>query len=325
VSQALGFLSETEYRLGHLEEAVLHAELAASEAAEAGRVWDLPMLHTQACYARSARGDFDEARAHAQEASNWALLMGTGAAQSYAAAGAASLAGATGDDRGLLEAGTELARTYTALEPGTHLEGGALSEVLVRTGLTEEAASALVPLAEAVAATGRRSGQMALMRCRGALSMAAHDVMAGRRAFEESARIAIELEMPLEAAKSLLAAGRAAVASGDRAWGSVKLEQAAKDFDRLRAKGYVDLAALALTAAEGRGEAVELDAARSAYLHELTPAEGAVARLAASRFTNREIAERLMVSAKTVEYHLGHAYRKLGVRSRHELVRLFEA
>jgi DNA-binding CsgD family transcriptional regulator len=35
--------------------------------------------------------------------------------------------------------------------------------------------------------------------------------------------------------------------------------------------------------------------------------------------TNREIAQTLFVTAKTVETHLGHAYTKLGVGSRVEL------
>jgi DNA-binding NarL/FixJ family response regulator len=57
----------------------------------------------------------------------------------------------------------------------------------------------------------------------------------------------------------------------------------------------------------------------------LTPAEQAVARLAAQRFTNPEIAEQLVVSRKTVEYHLSHVYAKLGVRNRVELARQAES
>ena len=51
----------------------------------------------------------------------------------------------------------------------------------------------------------------------------------------------------------------------------------------------------------------------------LTPQELAVARLVVSGMTNREIATELMVSTKTVEYHLSNVYAKLGVRSRSEL------
>jgi DNA-binding CsgD family transcriptional regulator len=51
----------------------------------------------------------------------------------------------------------------------------------------------------------------------------------------------------------------------------------------------------------------------------LTPAERRVADLAAQGNTNREIAQALFVSEKTVETHLGHIYDKLGVRSRHRV------
>ena len=51
----------------------------------------------------------------------------------------------------------------------------------------------------------------------------------------------------------------------------------------------------------------------------LTPSERRVASLAASGAMNRDIAQTLFVTEKTIETHLGHAYAKLGVRSRREL------
>lgn len=51
----------------------------------------------------------------------------------------------------------------------------------------------------------------------------------------------------------------------------------------------------------------------------LTPSEARTARLAAEGMTNREIAQSLYLSPKTVEMHLGRAYRKLGIASRTEL------
>lgn len=51
----------------------------------------------------------------------------------------------------------------------------------------------------------------------------------------------------------------------------------------------------------------------------LTPSERRVAALAAEGRTNRDIAQELYVTLKTVELHLSSAYRKLGVRSRREL------
>jgi DNA-binding NarL/FixJ family response regulator len=54
---------------------------------------------------------------------------------------------------------------------------------------------------------------------------------------------------------------------------------------------------------------------------DLTPRELEVVKLAAEAHTNREIAEILGLSEKTVENHRANAMRKLGMRDRVELVR----
>ena len=51
----------------------------------------------------------------------------------------------------------------------------------------------------------------------------------------------------------------------------------------------------------------------------LTPAELSVAHLVAQGLSNREVAARLYVSSKTVEYHLGHIFAKLHITSRRQL------
>ena len=52
----------------------------------------------------------------------------------------------------------------------------------------------------------------------------------------------------------------------------------------------------------------------------LTPRERQVAQLAARGVRNREIAQRLFMTPKTVEWHLGNAYRKLELHSRGSLI-----
>lgn len=57
----------------------------------------------------------------------------------------------------------------------------------------------------------------------------------------------------------------------------------------------------------------------------LTPAELRVAKLAADGLTNREIAEALFVTRKTVDWHLRHIFQKLDIASRRELSDALEA
>ena len=51
----------------------------------------------------------------------------------------------------------------------------------------------------------------------------------------------------------------------------------------------------------------------------LTSAERQVAGLAADRLSNRQIAQHLFITQATVETHLRHAFRKLGITTRADL------
>jgi DNA-binding CsgD family transcriptional regulator len=57
----------------------------------------------------------------------------------------------------------------------------------------------------------------------------------------------------------------------------------------------------------------------------LTASERRVADLAAGGATNKDIAQELFVTAKTVENHLGRVYAKLDIHSRAELAGALEA
>jgi DNA-binding NarL/FixJ family response regulator len=110
-------------------------------------------------------------------------------------------------------------------------------------------------------------------------------------------------------------------------------------FEALKAgaSGYVlksqaDQDLLAAIAAIDRGEPFLTPDAQRALIkdvlergeepgNELTPREQEVVTLAAEAHTNREIAEILGLSEKTVENHRANAMHKLGMRDRVELVR----
>ncbi|HEY4408939.1 MAG TPA: AAA family ATPase [Acidimicrobiia bacterium] len=51
----------------------------------------------------------------------------------------------------------------------------------------------------------------------------------------------------------------------------------------------------------------------------LTPTEERVARLVSGGLTNKEVAQKLFVSVRAVEFHLGNVYPKLGIASRRQL------
>jgi DNA-binding NarL/FixJ family response regulator len=98
----------------------------------------------------------------------------------------------------------------------------------------------------------------------------------------------------------------------------------------LKAQADVDL--LAAVRAVERGEPFLTPAAQRALIKdvlgqsaartdELTPREQEVVKLVAEAHTNKEIAEILHLSEKTVENHRSNAMRKLGMRDRVELVR----
>jgi DNA-binding CsgD family transcriptional regulator len=55
----------------------------------------------------------------------------------------------------------------------------------------------------------------------------------------------------------------------------------------------------------------------------LTEQERAVAGFVATGLTNREVAASMLLSVKTVQFHLARVYAKLGVRSRSELAARF--
>jgi DNA-binding CsgD family transcriptional regulator len=54
---------------------------------------------------------------------------------------------------------------------------------------------------------------------------------------------------------------------------------------------------------------------------ELTAQEAQIARLAADGLSNPDIGTRLFLSPRTVQYHLGKVFTKLGITSRGQLSR----
>ena len=139
----------------------------------------------------------------------------------------------------------------------------------------------------------------------------------------DALRCAVETLRPSQAA---LERGRALVDYGSALRRSGRLREARTPLraglDIAQACGAEVLTQRAMretVAAGGRPRRTALTGVDS-----LTEREKQVASLAASGLSNREIAAELVVQRKTVEFHLGHAYRKLGVTSRQALWDFFK-
>jgi len=87
-------------------------------------------------------------------------------------------------------------------------------------------------------------------------------------------------------------------------------------FQRLGARGWAERAQAELRAC---GVAVTRAPGEPDALKELTPQQRQIVRLASDGLTDREIADRLFLSPRTVSSHLYRSYPKLGVASRHQL------
>jgi DNA-binding CsgD family transcriptional regulator len=91
----------------------------------------------------------------------------------------------------------------------------------------------------------------------------------------------------------------------------VHLNAALETFARLRAQPWVDRASVEL-----RATGQTKPRAGDNVLDRLTPQEFEIVTLAASGMTNKQIAERLFLSHRTVGGHLHRAFPKLGVATR---------
>ena len=118
----------------------------------------------------------------------------------------------------------------------------------------------------------------------------------------------------LEHAKALVALGSALRRAGERAEARDPLRRGLELAGRCGAAPLADQARTELYSAGGRPRRTALSGPES-----LTPSERRVAELAAEGNTNRDIAQTLYVTPRTVEVHLTSVYRKLGISTRAKL------
>jgi DNA-binding NarL/FixJ family response regulator len=123
---------------------------------------------------------------------------------------------------------------------------------------------------------------------------------------------------PLLAARRRVLEGRALAAAGDRDGAIAALTGAEA---ALGAFGAARLRDEAVRELRRLGHRVRRTGREADGSESLTTREREIADLVAAGRTNREVAEQLVLSPKTIEAHLRNIYAKLGVRSRVELAR----
>jgi DNA-binding CsgD family transcriptional regulator len=304
---ALGALGELEFRLGNWIAARAHAEAALRLAEDADQF--LHFGHTVLLMLAAARGDEQATRVYADVVATIADHSESRTLEMHAHAG-----------RGLLELGLD--RPETAIlhqsrtreiavrsgvgEPNYVQWAGDLIESQIRAGLEDDARVTLAELEAQAQATGRGWALGAAARCRGLLSPIedADAVFAQAR----------HMVSPFERARTELCWGERLRRDGRRVDARAHLHEAHRAFDSLGALPWAEKAARELRASGGRAQ--RGPRARS---RELTAQEAQIATMVTEGNTNKTIATALFLSPKTIEFHLGHIYRKLEVSNRTQL------
>ncbi|TCM36207.1 helix-turn-helix transcriptional regulator [Kribbella sp. VKM Ac-2568] len=187
-----------------------------------------------------------------------------------------------------------------------------LIEAAARSGRRQTAAEAFEWIA---AMTGASRTEWALgleARCRALLSEGDDAEPLYREAIERLSRTRVRGEL----ARATLLYGEWLRRRGRRVDARDQLRAAHEIFTSTGAEAFAERARheLVSTGERARKRTVTTTG-------HLTEREAQVARLARDGLSNPEIGTRLFLSPRTVEYHLGNVFAKLGISSRHELDR----
>jgi DNA-binding CsgD family transcriptional regulator len=310
----LAMLSELELRCGRLAAAYAAATESVRLAAETGQAGLSSYSLVALARVEALRGLESECRGHVAAALEGSRRLGATSIENYAASvlGVLELSfGRPERATAHLEKCARLEIEYGLKLPDVVPWNADLIEAYVRVGRAEDAVRELETLEEQGRATGSRWAAAAAARCRG--------LLADEDGYETILLRALELHgdhEPFERARTELCLGRRRRHSRHRAAARAVLRQALATFETLGAEPWAEQARVELRVA---GETPAPSPGGS--LMTLTPQELQVALVVAGGATNREAGGALFISPKTVEFHLGHVYGKLGVRSRTELVR----
>ena len=296
------YLAHLELRAGRWDEALAHAgsiELWGDEGAIEA------IVHAR-------RGAFDIARSlatrsleHAEGSGHVGPML-----EALEALGTVELAlGRLEAAHGCFERAWEIVERSSAGEPNKAMFLADWIEVLIRIGDVSQAEARVEWLEERGRAVDRPRARAIAARGRGRLVAMDGEIVEAidhlDRAIEEHDRF---LD-PFELGRTLLLMGMVRRRAKQKRSAREALERALRIFEGLGADPSAEAARSEIAAIGGRPVSAG----------GLTPTEDRVARLASAGLNNKEIADRLVLSARTVEGHLSRVYRKLGIRSRSQL------
>ncbi|WP_229378226.1 LuxR C-terminal-related transcriptional regulator [Streptomyces sp. VRA16 Mangrove soil] len=318
-------LASAEHRAGAWDDALAHADQALTLAADTDQPHIALFCRMLAAQLHAGRGAFAKAEAHTRVITEYARFGHTNPVlwSALAEAHIARARGAAEEVALHLEPLPALARRGDIEEPGLTPWRDLLADAWSTLGEHKRAAEALTPYEVIATQRGHHGALLRAARARGTLEAARGDPAAADRAYRRALKHAPHVEAPFDRALAHFAYGAFLRRTGKRSRAAEQLGRARAVLVRLAARPDLERCERELAACgldTGGGERQERTARRpedAAFL--LTPQELAVARHVTAGLTNRQVARALVISVKTVEYHLGRTYAKLGVDSRTRL------
>ena len=311
---ALVWLARTRFALGDWPGALDAVGQAEALLSATGLDLLRPLVHWTGAQVHALRGEHEDAERH--------LQLGAATEHDYtvmtvpALLARAHVAEAASDYAAVVRHLAPLAvRTPRGGldEPGFWPWHDVYANALAVTDRLPEAEAFLLPLEATARRREHRSASARLGYVRGRLLAARGDLPGAEEAFEQArARLAV-LPLPYERARVDYAHGITLRRAGRRRDAAALLTTARQSFAALGARVYVERCDRELKTGRPTPRGAEADA------QGLTEQERTVATLVATGLTNKEVAASMLLSVKTVQFHLTRVYTKLGVRSRSEL------
>jgi ATP/maltotriose-dependent transcriptional regulator MalT len=304
---------------GDLAGAALTADESIERAAQLGGDFPMFIALTLRAAASAYKGRVDDARRDLDEAIAAAQRCSSARLGEWPITLRGFLEVSCGNYQAALDSVAPLLPMAQAYPDATEIIGASYLpeavEAMVGLGRLDDAE----PLIDTLERNGRRLDRAwmlaSALRCRAMLLAARGELATATEVAERAIAEHERLPMPFERARTQLLLGQLQRRQRQRETSAATLRAALQTFEDLGTE---------LWAQRAKSELARGISGRQGG-QALTPAERRVAELAVSGMTNRDIATALFISPKTVEVNLSRIYRKLKVRSRMELYRVWKS